>query len=218
MKPYYVHNGMTIYHGDCRELLPGVSCYGPMITDPVWPNASSDLAGSDDPWGLLRESASLWTGGRAAVQLGCDSDPRVLMGIPDFLPFFRVVWLEYALPHPKGRLLYGSDVAYLFGDPPRSTEGHHLIGGMFKDPDGKGKQTDHPTPRKLVHVKWLSSRWSAQSDVILDPFAGSGTTLLAAKLLGRPAIGIEIEERYCEMAAARLSQEVMDLSVSERKP
>ena len=68
----------------------------------------------------------------------------------------------------------------------------------------------HPTqkPRKIFEIP--ISEWSNPGDFILDPFMGSGTTLRAAKDLGRKAIGIEIEERYCEIAAKRLSQEVFD--------
>ena len=77
------------------------------------------------------------------------------------------------------------------------------------DADGGGKQADHPCPRKLNHVAWLVRWWSAPADLVLDPFMGSGTTLVAAKNLGRKAIGIEIEEKYCEIAAKRLAQEVL---------
>ena len=71
------------------------------------------------------------------------------------------------------------------------------------------KPTGHPAEKPVL----LMHRMIAESgrDVVLDPFMGSGSTLLAAKMLGRQAIGIEMEERYCEMAALRLSQEVMGM-------
>ena len=211
MRPYYDHAGVTIYHGDCREVLPEIDGYETVVTDPVWPNSTPDLVGADRPRDLLAESARLWQCKRAAVHLGCASDPRVLTAIPDRLPFFRVCWLEYARAAYIGRLLHASDVAYLFGEPPAVEPGRVLIPGKCVDPDSKGKQSDHPTPRKLGHVVWLIGKWTDPSDTVLDPFAGSGTTLVAAKHCGRRAVGIEIEERSCEMAADRLAQEVMAL-------
>jgi len=67
----------------------------------------------------------------------------------------------------------------------------------------------HPAPRRLEFVKWLVHQFSDKQ--VIDPFAGSGTTLVAAKYLGRQAIGIEIKEEYCEVAISRLSQMVMSL-------
>ncbi|MDO8672715.1 MAG: site-specific DNA-methyltransferase [Dehalococcoidia bacterium] len=84
---------------------------------------------------------------------------------------------------------------------------------MCRDSSSDGKQSAHPCPRKIGHVRWLVSKWSAPGDCIIDPFMGSGTTILAAKSLGRRAIGIEIEEAYCRIAANRLQQDVLPLGV-----
>lgn len=211
-RPYYEHGGIVIYHGDCREILPCLPSLAgtTVITDPVWPNASVPLKGADDPKGLLAAAAS-WCGDadRMAIHLGCDTDPRFLDAIEWDWPFFRVVSLEIVRVGYKGRLLMTGDIAYLFGLPPRSREGAHVIPGKCVDADNNGKQSDHPCPRKLKHVEWLVKWWSEPTDLIVDPFMGSGTTLLAAKAQGHRAIGIEIEEKYCEMAAKRLAQEVL---------
>lgn len=214
MKPYYEHAGITIYHGDCLEILPTLDLLGQtIVTDPVWPNASVPLAGCDDPEGLLRSAlASCESSARLAIHLGCDSDPRVLRAVDSVWPFFRVASLEIVRVGYKGRVLMTGDIAYLFGVPPPSRSGAHVIPGKCVDADSSGKQSDHPCPRKLKHAQWLVRWWSAPGDTIVDPFMGSGTTLVAAHDLGHQAIGIEIEERYCEMAAKRLSQEVFDFS------
>jgi DNA modification methylase len=69
----------------------------------------------------------------------------------------------------------------------------------------------HPCPKPVRWMRWVIGLASDPGDVILDPFMGSGTTLVAAKSDGRRAVGIEIEERYCEIAARRLDQQVLDL-------
>lgn len=208
MKPYYEHGGITIYHGDCREVLPLIDSVA-LVTDPVWPNASVPLAGHGRAEALFAE---MWEAGdftRAAVQIGCDTPPFFCSCIT--LPFFRHCWLEIARVGYKGRLLMTGDVAMLFGEPPASRLGARVIPGKCMDSDSKGKQADHPCPRKLKHVAWLVGWWTEPTDIVCDPFMGSGTTLRAAKDAGRKAIGIEIEERYCEIAANRLSQEVLAL-------
>jgi site-specific DNA-methyltransferase (adenine-specific) len=213
MKPYYERSGITIYNADAREVLPALDdLFDAVITDPVWPNAHGEFGGID-PAALFAEVAAHFPrlAKRAVVQLGCDSDPRFLAGIPAAMSFLRTCSLEYARPHHKGRLLYTGDVAYVFGEPPTARPGRHLMPGKVTQTHAETRRIAHPCPRHLDHVRWLVS-WFARWTV-LDPFAGSGTTLLACKNLGLPAVGIEIEEHYCEVAAKRLSQDVFALEV-----
>ncbi|MGC2234287.1 MAG: DNA methyltransferase [Candidatus Acidiferrum sp.] len=233
MKPYYEHAGITIYHGDAREILPHIPVLSAesIITDPIWPNS---VFADVNPQELLREALQDAPGLRCVIHLGCDSDPRFLSAVPKRWPFFRVCWLDYARPSYKGRLLYGSEVAYVFGEPPAPKPGAMVLPGKVmaqRTGDNIQRETGapssanknfsraehpidrkraHPCPRRIQHVQWLV-KWFG-GGCIVDPFVGSGTTLLAAKKLGVPAIGIEIEEKYCEIAVKRLSQEVLDFS------
>lgn len=216
MKPYYEHAGITIYHGDARDMWDAVEA-NTLVTDPIWPDCEHVFPGVD-AFRLLADVLEGSNCARLAIHLGCDSDPRFLLSVPDRWKFFRVCTLDVARVGYKGRLLMTGDIAYLFGEPPTSRPGAHVIPGRIIDADPNGKQADHPCPRKLNHVAWLVRWWSEPTDTILDPFMGSGTTLVAAKNLGRKAIGIEIEERYCEIAAKRLSQEVFSFPGAPPEP
>lgn len=207
MKPYYDRSGITIYHGDCREVLSEVEHLASLITDPVWPNNRIPEFDHIDPLHLLRDALELFRGKRIVVHLGCDSDPRFLSAVPEKHTFVRSVLLEYTRPHYKGRILYTNDVAYIFGEPPSVGESSQLLPGKILDTSNDGKQAKHPCPRKYTHVRYLV-RWYGAGGV-MDPFMGSGTTLLAAKDLGHNAIGIETQEKYCEIAAKRLDQEIL---------
>lgn len=210
--PYYENQGVTIYHGDAREIVPTLRA-DTIVTDPVWPNTSLVLFGSENPQKMLAQVLAVAECQRLAIHLGCDSDPRFLLAVPEQFTFFRVVSLELACVGYKGRVLMTGDIAYLFGPPPASRPGHQMIPGRYIDSDGSGQQSDHPCPRKLGHVQWLVKWWSEDQDIILDPFMGSGTTLLAAKNMGRRVIGIEIEEKYCECAVRRLGQTMLPLEM-----
>ena len=216
MKKYYEHAGIEIYHGDCREIVPTLGAFASLITDPVWPNASVPLAGSDRPLELLSETLAVTTAERVVIHLGCDSDPRFTAAVPRRWPFIRTCWLRYARPSYKGRILIGADVAYVFGAMPIARPGATVLPGEVchvattQGFHKRSKAKGHPCPRRETHVEWLV-RWFGGASV-LDPFCGSGTTLLACKNQGVPAVGVEIEERFAEIAARRLSQEVFDFT------
>lgn len=204
---YHEEDGITLYCGDARVIVPMLEPVDAVITDPVWPNMDDGRFDVADPWALFAEVAPLLKAKRIVVQLGCHSDPRFLLPIPRTMPFIRACWLEYACPGRRGRILRTSDVAYVFGEIPPAEPGRHLLPGWSLNTDGTPHRNGHPTPRRLTHVKWLVS-WYAKGDV-LDPFCGSGTTLLAARASCRRAVGIEIEKRYCEIAKRRLAQGVL---------
>ena len=178
-KPYYDEDGVTVYQGDCRELLPAIGSFDAIITDPVWPKASKLLKGSADPYRLWAEFCALLGPGQASrmvVQLGCLSDPRFLAPIPEWLTFFRVCWLSYVVPSFRGRAVNGADVAYVFGNPPRTfPNGRTLAPGCqmarpnradFNRSLGANRsqktyyenqeRMDHPAARRLSHVLFLA--------------------------------------------------------------
>lgn len=221
--PYYAADGVTLYHGDARALAPFITA-DRLITDPVWPNADRRLAGAADPAGLLRAvlaPLSPASGLRTLVlHLGQASDPRILQGVPAAWPFLSVRWLRYACPSYRGCVRIDADVAYTFGAAPASAPGRRVLPGMVTSARGEicrrhGRNRSsaafqatqdalpHPAMRHRRHVEWLVQWSSDAGERVLDPFAGSGTTLLACHQLGRRAIGIEIEERYCALAVAR---------------
>jgi DNA modification methylase len=204
---------------DCLEalpLLPG-GCVDAVITDPIWPDKENIFPGID-AYNLFRRSAVHFArlAKRAAIQLGCNSNPAILQ---IDMPFFRVCWLRYARPHYLGRLLYTSDIAYFYGKPPASRPGAHVIGGeMVKtghDEYLEDNNDGHPCKRSIQHVEWIVSRWSEESDIILDPFAGVGTTGVAAVQLGRKFLGFEIDPKYTEIANKRIEAARRGLTVKE---
>ena len=231
MTPYYEDDYVTIYNADCREILPGVDGIDCILTDPIWPNALPQWEALK-PWELFAQMCQQIEGrcNRLVVQLGCDSDPRFLGGVPAAMPFLRVCWLDYARPSYKGRLLYTGDVAYAFGSAPEFIKGRQVMSGMcrssktdklfhrgtkhkrhVKDFDRREyHELPHPSPRRLQHVLWLVHQFG--DNLIVDPFGGSCTTAVAAKSHGKKCVCIEIEERFCELGAKRLQQEMLPLA------
>lgn len=200
---YYNEGDILLLKGSCLDILPLLKPIDVLVTDPVWPNS---IFPGIEPWGLLEKAIKLAPERkRSAYILGCDSDPSI---IKESLPFFRVCWLRYARPHYKGRLLYSGDVAYYYGEPPKAEKGYQVIGGEHCMTEA-GKDCKHPCPRKPSALEYILDKWSRPGELIVDPFAGSCTTISAAKKLGRRAIGIDTEAEYLDMGIERLKQEVL---------
>mgnify|MGYP001615282628 CR=1 FL=1 len=204
---FYEEPGIQLFCGDARQLIQAMPAADSIVTDPVWP--TTVFPGVDDPAALLAKVLGDARALRLVIQLGCDSDPRFLCAVPTEWPFLRSCFLEYVRPHYKGRLLYTNDVAYVFGKWPASRQGARVFPGKTIQTDHQKRAAGHPCARQPQHVEWLVG-WFARG-LVLDPFCGTGTTLAAAKNAGLPAIGIEIEPRYCEIAVKRLRQEVLPL-------
>jgi len=218
----YTEDGCELYCGDAREVLPTLELAPEstvVITDPVWPNASPLFFGVDDPDGLFATVASMLAplARRIIVQMGIASDPRMLRHVPSSHPFVRICWLRFARPWPMANLLIGGDVAYIFGskEPPAG------LSCMPGETTARGyhpsQKVNHPSPRTLEHIQWLVDKFTRPGDTVLDPFCGSGTTLRAALDCGRRAVGIEINEAFCEVVIERLAQRVLPLLEETRE-
>lgn len=211
--PYHSQGDITLYNGDCRELLGKLDLPWErvvLVTDPVWPQPMRSLVGAEDPWGLF---ADLWMQipvlKRAAIHVGVVSDPRFLGFLPDSLAFFQQLLMSYPVPSFSGRQTFSEEVCYLFGDPPPTWVSKRFPGHIRANAGREA--TNHPCPRKLEHVRQLVGMWTEPDDLILDPFCGSGTTLLAAQYWGRSAVGMEIVEEHAAEAAERLQANELEL-------
>jgi site-specific DNA-methyltransferase (adenine-specific) len=178
-----------------------------LVTDPVWPNCPPHLIpGAENPMRLWRAFCKVLPSvERAVVVMRHDSDPRFLA--PLSMPYARAVILPYVMPGYIGRFLGGDEIAYCFGSPIPSREGQRVIPGRAPSvqPDGRAAN-GHPCSRALEHFNFLIRWWSEPGEIVLDPFMGSGTTGVACAKRGRRFIGIEIEERYFDIACERISK------------
>lgn len=224
MTPYYDADGITIYHGDCREIDAWDIAGGVMVTDP--------------PYGLAHRSghsAPLY--GNVAVRYQSASGPAI-DGDTDtslrddilerWAPRPALVFGSMRAPFPQGHrqvLVWDKGEASGMGDlsiPWKpSFELVFVIGaGWIGNRSGAvlrgyvpprvAMGRVHPNEKPPAVLHQLIAKCPPLAEIV-DPFMGSGSTLRAAKNLGRRAIGIEIEERYCEIAAKRLGQEVFAL-------
>jgi len=217
--PYYEDDLVTLYHGDCREVTAWLEA-DVLVTDPpygrAWKQGDTGKGrgwASDNHAGIANDAT---TEARDSVLILWGTRPAIVFG-------------DLMLPPPVGVkhvLIYdkGNDAGFTgaVGGYRRNVEAIYLIGqghgaglggltAVLATRTSAGgnlaRTTGHPHTKPLDVMESLINRGPA--GVVADPFAGSGSTLFAAKLLGRCAIGVELDERYCEIAARRLAQDTL---------
>ena len=216
MSIYYQDDAVTLYLGDCltehREWLEA----DVLVTDPPYGIAYESnfnrIKGSQkvgrpivgDKTPVARSLALSAWGQRPALVFGRWDIPRPAGTRA------RLIWdRKY---HGMGDLTFpwgpSEEEIYVLGSGFRGKRGPNIISSHALM-SGDKNRPDHPTPKPIGLMQSLIEKCPAGS--IADPFAGSGSTLIAAKALGRKSIGVELDERYCEIAAKRLAQGALDL-------
>jgi len=205
MTPYYEEKGITIYHGDCRDILPDLPKVDLVLTDP--------------PYGINIDTSIQKACGRIQhgkiIGDGVPFDPTFLFTLNCEFILFGANNYHHLLPKGGGWIVWdkrspdGSSDK-VFGWPfelawcskDKVGKIYRIQHGGYLNADGTGKRV-HPTQKPIMLMTAIMRDF--KTSPICDPFVGSGTTLVAAKQLGRKAIGIELEEKYCEIAAKRLN-------------
>lgn len=196
--PYYEEPGITIYHGDCRDILPHLPKVDLVLTDPPYGLNRSDPV--RQPRGTILWDSSV-PESDVFDQLRSLSTDQIIWGGNYFpLPPCKgfLIWDK---EQPENFSLSMCEMAWSSLDKPAKIFRYSVR--LYTD-------RLHPTEKPEALMHWCLS-FVPDAHTILDPFMGSGTTLRAAKDLGRTCIGIEIEEKYCEIAVQRLQQSVLPL-------
>ena len=234
MRPYYEHGGITIYHGDCREVLASQDLQErltkevALVTDPPYGTETfnggygrahttiandTDLSAFDGmlgAWLAVPEQGSHWCLAFYDTRRRRDTEDALIAR--GYALVGEAVW-------DKGRPSLGYTVRYAhegvlvarMGDLKPNTPLISVLRGHRTTEQMAGR---HPHEKPSEVMGRLVEFALSPVGMVIDPFCGSGSTLVAAKDLGRQSIGIEIEERYCEIAAKRLSQEVLDFGAA----
>lgn len=222
LKPYYEHAGITIYHGDCRDVLEEweglrTQSFDLLLTDPPYGIEMSKGFGGFGGFGTpipRKAYADTWDSERPSPETLIRSiricRQAIIWGGNFFADVLQQSKHWYVWDKLNTMPSFG-DCELAWTNIPRNSVKKVTIewNGLL----GKEQARDHPTQKPESLFRWCLMQVPTCRSV-LDPFMGSGTTLVAAKRLGKQATGIEREERYCEIAAKRLSQEVLSLEFS----
>jgi len=205
--PYYDADGITLYCGDCREILP------------LFPAKSFDLVLTDPPYGIDYDTShKKYKNGIAREKIENDATEfdashlsrigrAILWGGNCFFSSLppSSAWLCWCKTARDDANIRQSDIELAWTNCiGRSRIFHHLWIGAYKESES-GIRAKHPTQKPIALMKWCIELVK-DVNVVFDPYCGSGTTLVAAKQLGRKAVGIEISQRYCDIAIERLKQ------------
>ena len=198
--PFYQDASCTIYNADCREILPLLPRFDLLLTDPPYGHGDKWQGGT---WGAaeMYKDAMKWDAETPSDETIADVLKAANIGIVWGGNYFRLppsrCWLSWE-KSSRMDTLADFELAWTSMDRPCKAKRED------RNPDGKRV---HPTQKPLSILQWCLG-FTPDAQTILDPFMGSGTTLVAAKLEGRKAVGIEINKKYCEAAASRLRQSV----------
>jgi len=208
MKPYYQDESVTIYNADYRDVLPTLDKVDLVLTDPPYGIGDKWQGGSGSGWRVAEANKS--------TRNAWDAETSDISFLDLDIP--TVIWggNHFPLPVSRGWLVWRKEsTGFTLSDAELAWTNRDMVIRVFDHSrskvTGKTAEIRHPTEKPLPLMKWCIG-FFPDAQTILDPFMGSGTTLRAAKDLNRKAIGIELEERYCEIAAKRMSQLVMELN------
>lgn len=209
MTPYYQNDGITIYHGDSLDVLPLIGCkYDLLLADP--PYGIGEAGGKNS----TRDNKAPAT--NYGVKRWDDKTAEEALTLARSMCKHQIVFggNYYHLPPTSCWLVWDKDNTGDFADCELAWTNlkkavrkiTYRWNGMLQQPGRPKEFRVHPTQKPEPVMVWALQHAPSDVQTVLDPFMGSGTTLVAAKRLGKQATGIELEERYCEEAAIRLSQ------------
>jgi site-specific DNA-methyltransferase (adenine-specific) len=214
-EPYYEQDGIAIYHADARDLLPHLAHVDLMLTDPPYGivlanHGRRDGRRRDRDWSVIADESQ--EVGFQVLALAQDRGwPTITFASPK-RPW-PGQWRQHLVWDKGGAVGGGGDrkTCWKMTWELIQVRGTGQLSGkrdeaVIRVPVGPSSYHHHPCQKPVKLLRYLIEKATPEDALVLDPFCGSGSTLIAAKESGRHAIGIEVEERYAEIAARRLQQ------------